>query len=301
MKQVNKKIFAVSTIIIILTIIITLIIYFANANKDDNIYLAEKTEQELKYIEREIISMMNHLNNISFTDSALKQTTKESSNSSKEQASQNEQSTSTGGSNQSSSKDSNNETSIKTVKFTTEVEGILETDLSYIDWGYLKTNIENLYDIWSITIVDLHSLNVNNEDILNFSSLLDKVTINIKDEDKLASLNNLANLYSCISLYFEQISDNSKSINIQKTKTSILNSYVFVEQNNWNEVQLQLQEAINCYTNVINNVDEENKNNKNKITKIYVLLNELNNAISLQSKEIYYIKYKNVMDELVNI
>ena len=295
----NKKIFSVSVIvIIIITVIVTSIIYFVNANKDDDKHLSEKTEQELKYIEREIISMMNHLNNISFTDSVLKQTTKESTNSSNEQTNKNEQSTITRENNQDGT---NSEASTKTVKFTTEVQGILETDLSYVDWEYLKTNIENLYDIWSIAIVDLHSLNVNNEDILNFSILLDKVTINIKDEDKLASLNNLANLYSYISLYFEQISDNNKNINIQKTKSAILNSYVFVEQNNWNEVQLQLQEAINYYTNVINNVDEGNKNNKNKITKIYVLLNELNNATSLQSKEIYYIKYKNVMDELVNI
>ena len=294
----NKKIFGVSTIVIIITVIATSIIYFVNANKDDNSYLSEKTEQELKYIEREIISMMNHLNNISFTDSVLKQTTKESTNTSNEQTNQNEQSSSAGENNQNSS---NNETTTKNVKFTTEVEGILETDLSHVDWDHLKTNIENLYDIWSIAIVDLHSLNVNNEDILNFSILLDKVTINIKDEDKLSSLNNLANLYSYISLYFEQISNDNKNINIQKTKSAILNSYVFVEQNNWDEVKLQLQEAINNYTNVINNVDEENKNNKNKITKIYVLLNELNNATSLQSKEIYYIKYKNVMDELVNI
>ena len=50
---------------------------------------------------------------------------------------------------------------------------------------------------------------------------------------------------------------------------------------------------------IINSVDEKSSYSKNKITKIYVLLNELNNSLIVQDKEIYFIKYKKVMEELV--
>ena len=41
------------------------------------------------------------------------------------------------------------------------------------------------------------------------------------------------------------------------------------------------------------------KDNMYKVNKCYVLLNELENSMDLKDKEIYYIKYKNLLEELV--
>ena len=284
----NKKLSLILTIMIIVFIIIGGSMYFTNANKNNN-SAEEKVKDELNYIGKEIINMMNQLNNISFTDTALKETTEINSKSNNEQSS--ESRTSSG----------DNENTENNKKYSTEMQGVLSTNLSNIDWEYLKNNVEKLYDIWTTTIIDLHSLNVNNDDILNFSSTLDQVTLSIKSEDKISSINNLASLYSYIPLYFDQISNDKKILNINNTRACLLNSYVFIEKNDWDETKTQIQYAINYFTDVLNNVDENSKYSKSKITRIYVLLNELNNAINLQDKEIYYIKYKNVIDELINL
>ena len=44
-----------------------------------------------------------------------------------------------------------------------------------------------------------------------------------------------------------------------------------------------------------------NIQNQNRVSKAYILLNELNGCINMQDKELYYIKYRNVMEELMNL
>ena len=72
-----------------------------------------------------------------------------------------------------------------------------------IDWDYIKSNTEMIYTIWPTVVADLNALDVNNEDILNFSSVLDKVTLSVKAEDKVATLNNLVGLYAFLPKYRE--------------------------------------------------------------------------------------------------
>jgi len=287
----NNKIIIIISLIFVVLIIIGTWLFLKDFSNEENL-LEEKTKEELKYIGNEIINMINVVNNILFTDSTLKETQESDVKSNNKQISEDSEN---------SDKNQISDKKQREQKYTTEQEGILLVDFSDTDWNYLKNNIEKIYHIWTTTIIDLHSLNVNNEDILNFSNSLDQVTLSIKNEDKVVSLNNLANLYAYIPIYLEQISNDKKLIDINNTKASILNSNAYVEAENWEEVQIQLQSSIDYFTNIINNANEYNEYNKSKITKIYVILNELNNTALLQNKELYYIKYKNVINELINL
>ena len=46
--------------------------------------------------------------------------------------------------------------------------------------------------------------------------------------------------------------------------------------------------------------NKENINQYN-INKVYVMINELQNAVTLKDKEVFLIKYKNLLEELQNI
>ncbi|MBP3255682.1 MAG: hypothetical protein J6M60_04255 [Clostridia bacterium] len=283
----NKKFFSIVAITVLIIMTITGIIYFVNAKKNEG-SLKEKVENELDIIGKELINMANSLNNISFNNYSL-QVRKE--NTSKEENKDKEKS--------SDEKESEKE-EVKT-SFSSEETGILNTDFNNIDWDYLKNHSEKLYNIWTTSIIDLNSLNVNSEDILNFSNVLDLTTLSSKNEDKNALLNNIASLYSYIPNFLTQIESDNKKVQIVNTINSVLNSYVFINQNNWNDAKSNTESAINSYMQIINNVDENSKYSKNKITRIYVLLNELNNSVTLNDKEIYFIKYRNVIEELINL
>ena len=308
----NKKIFL---IIFSIAIVIIFVVYIVTSTnnyiKSNSKKINEKTEEEIKQLEEKLVGMINSLNNISFTNTVLKQTSEKSS-------STNFNNNSFNNSSDNSSKDSNNEQnsqssgnsdndsnsiSSKTeeqVKYEIQKNDILLIDLSNIDWEYIKANTESIYNLWANLIIDLHELNVNNQDILNFSNTLDQVTLSVKQENKYASVTNLVSLYSYLPIYVNQFLDDENDKNIFLTKNCVLNTYALIEQQNWDEMKKQTASAIENFSNIMNNIENNERQNKNKITKIYVLLNELYSSIDLKDKELYYIKYRNVMEELIN-
>lgn len=308
----NKKIFL---IIFSIAIVIIFVVYIVTSTnnyiKSNSKKIDEKTEEEIKQLEEKLVGMINSLNNISFTNTVLKQTSEKSSstnsnNNSFNNSSDNSSKDSNNEQNSQSSGSSNNDSdsiSSKTeeqVKYEIQKNDILLIDLSNIDWEYIKANTESIYNLWANLIIDLHELNVNNQDILNFSNTLDQVTLSVKQENKYASITNLVSLYSYLPIYVNQFLDDENDKNIFLTKNCVLNTYALIEQQNWDEMKKQTASAIENFSNIMNNIENNERQNKNKITKIYVLLNELYSSIDLKDKELYYIKYRNVMEELIN-
>lgn len=297
----NKKFFLIIFSIIIIILFVLYIVSSTNEYINSNSQkINEKAEEEIKQLEEKLVGMINNLNNISFTNTVLRLTSEKTEKSSNTNSDDN--SLSESDNNQSS--ENSNETSSKSeeqVKYEIQKNDILLTDLSNIDWEYTKTNTESIYNLWTNLILDLHELNVNNQDILNFSNTLNQVTLSVKQENKYASVINLVSLYSYLPTYVSQFSNDENEKNLFFTKNCILNTYALVEQQNWDEMKKQTASAIEYFSNIMNNIENNEKQNKNKLTKIYVLLNELYSGIELQDKELYYIKYRNTMEELLNI
>lgn len=309
----NKKIFLIIFSIAIVIIFVAYIVTSTNNYiKSNNKKIEEKTEEEIKQLEEKLVGMINSLNNISFTNAVLKQTSEKSSETNSDNNSSNNSSGSSSNDSNSgqnsqssgSSNDNSNSISSKTeeqVKYEIQKNDILLTNLSNIDWEYIKANTESIYNLWANLIVDLHELDVNNQDILNFSNTLDQVTLSVKEENKYASVTNLVSLYSYLPTYVNQFLNNENEKNLFLTKNCVLNTYALIEQQNWDEMKKQTASAIEYFSNIMNNIENNERQNRNKITKIYVLLNELYSSIDLQDKELYYIKYRNTMEELLNI
>ncbi len=304
----NKKNFLIVLVAIVVMVFIGYIFFSLNSySKTGNKDLAEKTQDEIRELENKIISMMNSLNNISFTNAVLKQSIEEDKkNNDEDKNNETSENTSGGSSSNESEKTSNDSSSSNSktstqeqIKYEIEKSNILLTDFSNVDWKYIKGEVESIYVLWSTLIIDLHELNVNNDDILNFSNSLDQVTISIKQENKLSSTNNLANLYSYIPAYVEQISKDENEKNIYYTKNCIINTYALIEQDNWTEMKNQTATAIEFFSKIMNDIGNGEKQNS-KMMKIYVLLNELYSSMDLKDKELYYIKYRNTMEELIN-
>lgn len=284
--------------LMILIIIFIFFIFTLSGCSSNEEILNDKANEEIKYIENKIVSMMNKMNNITFSNYVLEKTSKSSSENVQGKAE--ESGSSDSNSSDSSQSSNNSENTLQSnIKYELKSNSILINNNDQIDWEYLKNDIELINLEWSNMIIDLHQLNIKNEDILNFSNILDQTIINIKEENKDNSLVNLANLYAYLPNYLKQFSDNQEQISITYIKSNILNSYALVEQNRWDEVKTEITTAIENVTTMMNSVNTS-INMQNKISRIYVMLNELNNTINLKDKDLYYIKYKNLMEELVN-
>lgn len=279
-------------LIIIVFLFINIFTLTGCDNSDDN-KLIYKTENEIQYLEQKIVQILNSLNSISLTNSMLTE-----SKEIKNDESQNENSN-----NNSSNNDKNNEKDKQTnqvTKYEVKNSSVLNSDKKDIDWEYIKENTEILYSIWSTIIIDLYQFDIETNDIFKFSQTMDLTTLSVANQDKSTSIINFASLYNYLPNFRSKISKDNKKINLDYTIASVVNSYALIEQENWQGIKEQINLAINYFTNVMNIVNED-VHAQAHITKTYVLLNELNNSIDLQNKDLYYIKYKSTMEELIYI
>lgn len=96
----------------------------------------------------------------------------------------------------------------------------------------------------------------------------------------------------------EKVSNDTTKTQILKTKANIENAYILIEQEKWDEIINHMNKAEETYTYVVNNVDPDNQYH---INKTYILIKEFQNSIDKQNKNLLYIKYKNLIEELSHI
>lgn len=293
-----------------LVISFVLILTLTGCSSNDVTILKEKAHSEIAYIDTQLLEMLNKVNGISFKNymvSAEKieqnkssEASSKSEGTSQTQSSSDSQSQSSSGSSGAGDSGSQAENANKNyMNYNMEPNNILSKDKK-IDWVVLKSDIESLYSSWSTVVLDLYKLNINNDDILNFGHDLDTATQAIKKEDKNVTLISLAKLYSYLPKFMTSYSDNSTKTNILKTKSSILNAYALIEQNKPEQVKTEIANAEQSFMPIINAI-EANKNNQFNISKTYILMKELESSIDLKDLDIFYIKYKNLMEELTII
>lgn len=283
----NKKISA----ILLLTLTALLLSLLGCSNSKLN--LNDKAKSEIDYFSTKLISIINKLNNITFENydviARKAELSKESAEN--EKASQNTADVK-------SSEQGNTSSNVTVYQMSPNT--ILNPISKEINWSEIKNQIENLYYSWNTVILDLYELNVNNDDILGFSSDFDIATTYIKNEDKANSILAIANLYKYLPKYAETIEKDGEYKNILKIKSFILNAYAFVDAEFWTAVSEEVDKALETYKYIMNDTKYISENSY-AVNKVYVLLNELKNSVSQKDIEIFYIKYRNLMEELVEL
>lgn len=282
------------------------------SNNDEEYQLREKLDSEIEYLDTKLVNMLNKVNGITFknyivtaekvesqdtdTSSSGGNTAKDSSQT--ESSGDKSSTGSTDSSNEKSSQSSGNKQSNKNnMQYKMDVNTILSNPKD-TDWNALKSDIESLYSSWGIITLDLYKEKVDNQSILNFNTDLDIAAKAIKDENKTDTLNGLSKLYSYIPIYYSDFSQDDNKTNIYKTKSNILNAYALIEQDKQDEVNKQLILAEQNFNNLITNINSSASNNQNTINKTYILLKDIQTSTDASSKEVFYIKYKNLMEEL---
>ena len=294
-------------IFIVFILLINSCFLFTGCGKSKHEELKEKTISELGYVNIKIIDMLNILNNITFENyTIMSEQVKLDEKSQKEQSNQGENSDSGSGSKgeksnseqQSEKQQDESQDLINTTEMITDT--ILTKNRDDIDWKVIKPEIEFLNETWSIIILDLYSLNVDNNKILEFSSKLDIAMMAIKKEDKKASLTSLASLYESLPEFLTEIKSDNNMQKIRQTQNYVIQAYSLADDITNPEVRENLQNAVDVYSEVLTDTNYT-KNKTFKTNKAYVLLNELANSVNNGDSDIFYVKYKNFMETINEI
>lgn len=285
MKKVNfggnmlKNIIKTLSIIFLMAL---LIISFSGCSKEktDEEQLRDKNISEIDYLDNYIMLLINSINNIDLKQYDAKIEKTENLN---EILQENEETTS-------------EDTGNNVVQYSMVPNTVLNADKT-INWENLKLEIENLNNTWPSIIVDLYKAKVDNNKLTEFSDLINTCIGNIKNENRTETLNSLAKLYEYIPVFLEKIVPDDQQVKLAKTKVEVINAYVNIDLENWDGLKDNLDSAISNFEPIVNNTNEAEK--EYNIRKAYVLLQEFKNAVDTKDKELLFMKYKNLMEELI--
>lgn len=305
-----KKNYKIAYIVLILISFLFIFFIYKVSGKDSSSEdIKVKTLSEVKYLESKFQNLFNNLNNISFdnyrvssTDIKEKKSEDKASESSSKTSGENneENSEESESSNDLKSLSEEDDSSRNNKQYKLEKEGILTKD-SQIDWDKVKNDVEDIYTSLYSTTLDLYQTNTNKNDIINFNKEYDNLTKSVKDENKDDALIQLSMLYDYLPGFIENCTEDERERTIVKTKNNIFKAYSNLDSKDWDTISDNINSAIQEFTKIITDVNNQEKGNQYNINKSYVMINELQNAVELKDKEIFLIKYKNLLEELQNI
>ena len=308
------KKFKKSAYIFLITVIAVLVFtIYTSLAKETATDQRDKAFSEIQFLESKIIYMFNSLNNIEFenykisTEDISEKSKKSSqstssagngSDSSSQEGSKGAEESSTGG--EESSGAGGSSTSLEeTKKYTLNMKGILASQKE-VNWDYMKNETELLENCISSMTLDLYEISLNNVDILNFNKEYDNLLIAVKNEDKENSLKELSILYSYIPKFIKNCNKDEQYEVIVNTKLNIFNAYAILDSEDWESMGKYIQDANNVFSKLLTDVNIKNKN-QYTINKCYITLNGLQTATEIKDKEIFLIKYRNLLEDLNNI
>lgn len=303
-----KKLKITAYIVLITIVVVIGTTIFVKANEDGQKSQREKALTELKYLDSKIEDIFNEMNNITMRNykvytSNIEPNKEESSNTSSESSSSsdsgNSKSSTQTTSNEQEEGNQSNEDEKNLKNYTMQQEGVL-TNTNAIDWNKVKNEIELIYTSIPTITLDLYGLNINQDEILNFNRQYDNLTVLVKNQNKEETLRELAKTYQYIPKFAERVTDDTVYKTVLNTKSNIFLAYSKLDSKNWDEISSDIKNAINVFSQLLTG-NVVNTNNQTTINKVYVMLNELQNATNVKDEAVFLIKYKNLLEEINNM
>lgn len=319
-----KKNKIIMFIVAVVILIVIFVLIYRNISDSNNAQTQEeKVFAEIEFLDGELVNLFNQMNNIEIRNYNVSVTqinekdTRNEENSENNKSGENKNSgssseansmsggsskdsssgNSSNGTNSSSQNSQNgNSTTSKNEEFQLQSTSVLLRS-DQIDWNEIKSQIETLYlSIPTITL-DLYQIQVSQDDILSFNKELDSLTLLVEQERKEESLNKLATIYEYIPKFAEKATTDELKKTILDTKKNLFKGYSKLDSKNWSEISQNVSQTVESFTKLLTNVNE-NDSKQYTINKIYVMLNELQNAVNIQDTNVFLIKYKNILEEL---
>lgn len=299
-------------ICVIIILIIFLTVILSGCKNNENELLKEKLDSEIFYIENELTKIANSLNNIDYANYKIVSKQKENaSNKSteseknekdlKESGDSNEQKKQANKDEQNGSSDVNAESSSESEEGTQKTFSMSPNDIlnrsDEIDWKNLQNEIERIYTALTVIAVDLNEIGISENEINIFIGEIDKLTISIKNEQKEETLTNIINVYKYLPEFVKKYNESSAKYNLLTLKYNLLICYNDVSLNKWDNYENQI-DNIKLICSNIENKSEEFDGKELNLKKVKVIIEEMKNCGNIKNQDVFFIKYKNLLQEI---
>ena len=170
--------------------------------------------------------------------------------------------------------------------------GVLEE----INWDLIEENVIDLNGVLDTIILDMAEVEISNEDIIVFKDGVNRLSIATSNRNINAVLEEYNILYSILPKYAQNAFKNKNDVKRLELKSQIVSSFVYANLFDWESASTGINLADAKYKEMMDDVDYM-KEYSYKLNKIFILLSEIKNAISLQELELVKIKYVNFIEK----
>ena len=123
------------------------------------------------------------------------------------------------------------------------------------------------------------------------------LTMEVQNENKEGVLNRLTLLYESVSKFMNKASEDELEKAVIETKLNLFKGYSKLDSKNWQEISKDINKMIESFTKLLTDTNIE-KSKQYTINKLYIMINELQNAVNVQDTNVFLIKYKNILEEM---
>ena len=166
-----------------------------------------------------------------------------------------------------------------------------------LDWTVILEDEKKINNVLETIILDFSELDISNDEIIKLSNELNSLLLATSSENEIEFLQRLNNLYALLPNYLKSIQNSEVEVKDKELKSMVLAGFSLASTENWDESKRIIQEAINKYNEMMNNVDYMQKNSY-KLNKTYILLGELKNAIDIESIDLVKLKFVNFIEKV---
>lgn len=294
-KMMNKLTKIIVIIVLIIGIIFIASIFLNTQGKEDK---TGKNQEQIEYLDTKLVSLINSLNNIELQNYKITQTKVEAKNSTQGSSSESESSSKNQGSKDQDKGQSGSNKEETEISKLEEESIVTKNEEAQPNWNTIESELEILYSTWPTIILDLQNIRVSKEDILGFSSTLDETILNAKNKEKALTALYMAKLYGYLPRFIDENSADDVKMNAIITKAYLINAYAYAETENFDKMSDEITKGEAIFAGMVNDAKYVEDDRKYNINKAYVLLGELKNSLTTKDKGIFYVKYKNTLEEL---
>lgn len=296
----KKFYFLIYIVFIILVFISGFYLYSVKSKKSSQNEISEKVLSEISFLEKKFVDMFNDLNNITFENYSIKITEIDQKESEKNDEKSSSDKSRNEDENKSEESEKINENE-KNSKYEMVRSGILTDEKKNIDWSKIKNDVEDIYKLLYPLTLDLYKTDVNYQDIINFNNEYDNLTVLVKEENKQAVLDELSVLYDYIPGFVDKCTEDEKEKSIIKIKNYVLKAYSVLDKDEWKNISDNINDATNETAKLLTDVNNQENINQYSLNRMYIILNEMQNSVELKDKQVFLIKYKNILEDLINM
>ena len=170
-------------------------------------------------------------------------------------------------------------------------------NIEELNWDLIKENVIDLNAVLDTVILDMTEVEISNEDIILFKDVMNRLSIATANKDINVVLEEYSALYSILPKYAQKAFYNKNEVKQLELKSKIVSSYVYSNLLEWEKAYETVNLAEEMYKFMMDDLDYMKEYDYN-LNKVFVLLSEIKNAISLQEVELVKIKYVNFIEKI---